>query len=457
MHPALFSPFAGAFTRAPHVLRLPVIAPRHGVDGPPDLALDMRFVMYGGALVILISFVGLAIIWTTPRSESRTSGRPLPRWIQRAADAGATRFCLRAIGLLLLGTTVAVATLGPQDPLRNPAPTWFYVWFWVGLALLSAVFGPFWRVVNPIRTLAAFAARLAPRSRPLPDRLGYWPAAIGLGAFLWIELVYDNGSAPEAVPAFIIGYVTVHTVLGATFGQQWFERADGFEVYSTLLGHMSPIGRRQDGRWVVRNPLVSLAGVPRRRGLTVFIAVLLGGAAFDGLSRTDRWTEFVTRHAESPSAEGLLGTCGLLGAILLVVVSFRAAIRSMPVGGSGEGMEQHLAPSLLPIVLGYTLAHYFSSVIFQGQAGYLLATDPLGLGVDLLGMAGASIDYTVVGPATIAAVQVGSIIAGHLLGVITFHDQALVALPNKDRRRSQLPLLAVMVAYTIGGIALIAG
>lgn len=431
-------------------------APGHGIDGPRDLELSLRFAMYGGALVVLISFVALTSLWSTPRPRLRSSGHPLPLWIQRAADAAAARTCLRAIGLVLLGVTVTVATVGPQDPMRNPAPTWLYVWFWVGLAAVSAVFGPVWRAMNPLRPLAAFAARMTTRSRPLPDRLGYWPAAIGLGLFLWVELVYDEAAVPATIAAFVAAYTVVHTVLGAIFGQQWFERADGFEVYSRLLGHLSPIGRRQDRCLVVRNPLVSLAAVPSGPGLIAVIAVLLGGTAFDGFSRSRRWTQIVTGYMGSPSMGALPATSGLLAAIALVAMSYMAAIRSIP-AGVGRDLEQRFAPSLLPIALGYTVAHYFTSAIVQGQAGYLLATDPLGLGWDLLGLTGTSMDYTVVGPAAIASVQVGSIIAGHVLGMIAAHDQALVALPEQHRRRSQLPLAAVMVAYTTGGIALIAG
>ena len=38
-------------------------------------------------------------------------------------------------------------------------------------------------------------------------------------------------------------------------------RGDGFEVYSTLVGRLSPFGRRTDGRLVVRNPLENLDGL----------------------------------------------------------------------------------------------------------------------------------------------------------------------------------------------------
>jgi hypothetical protein len=44
--------------------------------------------------------------------------------------------------------------------------------------------------------------------------------------------------------------------------------------------------------------------------------------------------------------------------------------------------------TLLPIAVGYTLAHYFSLLVLQGQNGYIRASDPSGQGWDLFGTAG---------------------------------------------------------------------
>lgn len=74
-------------------------------------------------------------------------------------------------------------------------------------------------------------------------------------------------------------------------------------------------------------------------------------------------------------------------------------------------------PSLVPIAVGYTIAHYFSLFVFQGQAGYFLATDPFGTGADLLGTKDWAINYLLVSTAAIALVQVGAIVFGHVAGV----------------------------------------
>jgi hypothetical protein len=113
--------------------------------------------------------------------------------------------------------------------------------------------------------------------------------------------------------------------------------------------------------------------------------------------------------------------------------------------------------SLVPIALAYAVAHYFSLLVLEGQAALALVSDPFGQGWDLFGTADWSIDYTLVSPNTIAYVQVGAIVAGHVAGVVLAHDRALARLPKAVATRSQYPLLAVMVAYTVGGLGLLLG
>lgn len=108
-------------------------------------------------------------------------------------------------------------------------------------------------------------------------------------------------------------------------------------------------------------------------------------------------------------------------------------------------------------MVGYTVAQYFSFAVFQGQAGWLLATDPFGLGWDLLGTAGMSIDYTAASTTAIALVQVGAIVLGHIAGVTSAHDRAVGIVRGLYVRVGQYPMLAVMVACTATGIALVSG
>ena len=438
----------------------------HGIGSRSDLPVPLWMAQYGGAAALVVSFVVLVAFWRLPRFEDPDAGHPLPGLVQRIVDAPATRLALRLLGLVMGAAIILVAVLGPPSPAANPAPTWLYVWFWVGLVPASLLLGPVWRALNPLRTLTMVISRLvgdrdAELVRPLPPGLGYWPAVVGLLAFVWLELVYRNAALPMTVAWFLLAYSAVNLFAGALYGPAWHDRGDAFEVYSTLVGHMSPFGRRSDGRLVVRNPLRGLSSIEPAPGLVAVVCTLLGSTAFDGLTRTRLWTNLSLTGGLLANA--LIGTAGLLAMVGLVysvyVAAVRASARYLPRGQRQrrEQLEARFVTSLLPISVGYTIAHYFSLFLFQGQAGYILASDPFAHGWNLFGTADWRISYTIISTAAIALIQVGAIVTGHVLGVVVAHDRAMGTFSGKSKTDAQYPLLVVMVTYTTIGIALLVG
>jgi len=103
------------------------------------------------------------------------------------------------------------------------------------------------------------------------------------------------------------------------------------------------------------------------------------------------------------------------------------------------------------------IAHYFPFFVFEGQDALILASDPLANGSDLLGTAGRKINYAVLSAGTIAVVQVAAIVAGHIIGVISAHDRAVRLFPPRRAVAGQLPLLILMIGYTLGGLLLLFG
>lgn len=429
----------------------------HGLGSRSDLPIPLWLAVCAGAVAVTASFVVLAATWRTPRLRGAAAGRSLLT-LQRLVDARPVCTGLRVLGLLLLTCFLMVAWLGPDDNGRhNPAPTWFYVWFWVGLVPMSTLLGPIWRALNPLRLLAALAhALLRLPHRAIPARIAGWPAEAGLIAFLWLELVSDNAASPRAVATFVTFYACVHVGAGAVYGQAWFSRNDAFEVYSELLSRAAPLGRRPDGQLVLRNPLDGLTGAPREPDVTPVILILLGSTAFDGSTRTFLWAQLVADTSRMTYL--VLGTAGLLTAIAITVLSYGLAVtltrRHLHHTRDAYAEFGH---SLIPIAVGYAVAHYFSFALFQGQQGVLLATDPLSRGWDLLGLEGTRVNYTLMSSDAIAFVQTGAIVLGHIVGLIVAHDRALSLLPRRHARSGQCPMLAVMVVYTTVGIALLAG
>jgi len=428
----------------------------HGVGERADLPVPLALALYGAGSAVVLSFLALVLLWRTPRLRGDAAGRPLPGPLAALVDGPVLRPVLRAVVLAVTLLVVVVALAGPASANDNLAPYALYVTLWVGLVPASLLLGPVWRAVNPLRTLHAGLERLtgpAPAAHRLPA-LGYWPAAVALLCFVWLELVLPGRAEPRTVGVFLVLYGVVQLVAALWFGERWFARGDGFEVYSTLLGRLSPFGRREDGRLVLRSPLDGLDGLRAERGLVAVVLVLVGSTGFDGLSRTQFWQ---SGPGEDAYLSAVPGTVGLLAVIALAALLFVGATAA---GAAVTGARGRLQPatyvhSLVPIAAGYAIAHYFSLLLLDGQATWILASNPFAVaGVDLFGTYGRAIDYTTVSPRTIANVQVGAIVLGHVVGVVLAHDRAVRESPRRPTL-GQVPLVAVMVAFTVGGLALL--
>jgi hypothetical protein len=430
----------------------------HGVGSRQDLPLPFGLAVAGAATALIVSFVALAVLWREPRLDGAHAGRLLPPRVATVIDSGATRTVLVVLGALI-SAYAAIGLIFGKDDADNPTPFVIYVLLWVGLVPLSVLLGPVWRWLNPVRHLHGAVMRLVgldPREGavPLPRGLGYWPAALGLLAFTWLELVAPDNATLPVLRLAVLVHVTVQLVGGFLTGSRWFDRGDPFEVWSALFGRLSPFGRRADGRLVVRSPLAGLDGLPAAPGLPATVAVMLGTTAYDGASNAPAWFTFVQ---SSPLPQTLAETLGLFGVVLAVGLLYAGGTAwAGRVGGLGaRGMPAAFAHSLVPIALGYVVAHYWSLLVLEGQNAFVHLSDPLGNGSDWLGLADHQANTALLQPTLVAVVQVVAVVTGHVLGVVLAHDRAVRLFPHRRAMLGQLPLLALMVAYTCGGLALL--
>ncbi|MEU2119019.1 hypothetical protein ABZ567_25995 [Streptomyces sp. NPDC016459] len=413
----------------------------HGVGSRHDLPLSPFYAYAGAFAALLVSFLALGLLWSTSRFRGDLAGRPLPAVLQRMADAPATRTALRLLGTATALVFLLHLLLGPDDPDRNPAAGALYVLLWVGLVPASLLLGPVWRLLNPLRALLALHPPRSPR--PLPAALGIRPAAAGLLLFTWLELVApDNTSSATLLIA-----LTVHTgvhLLGATrYGDPWFAHADPFEVYSSLLARLSPLGRRADGRLVLRSPFHGLDATPRIPGLVATVCVLLGSTAYDGLSDNPRWITTLQTSSLGPTPTA---TLGLLATVALAAVCYglcAGVLRLM--NPTLTTPLTSFAHSLLPVALGYLVAHYFSLFVTEGPRMVIMAG----------GTDNALAPAPFLNPGGLATLQVAAIVTGHVLGVVAAHDRSVRLFPPDRAVAGQLPLFALMIAYTLGGIGLL--
>ena len=432
----------------------PAVLPAHGVGNRADLPLPFEALVIGAALALFVSFVGLAFLWREPRLRPE-DGWPVPGGVQSVLDARWFRGTLAGLTLLLTGWFLLALIFGADDA-NNPVPYVVYVWLWVGMPFLSLVVGALWAVVNPMRWLHRGIAALAriPRDFTLTDAdVGFWPAAVGLFAFTWLELVAPDRTTLLVLRVAVGLFVLVSIVGSLTFGERWFREGDPFEVLSRLYGRLSPLGRRPDGRLVLRTPVHGPSLMAPRRGLLATAAVMLGGTAFDSLSAEIRYAGWV----QSTPAPDLVRTATLLAVVLLVggalhlAAAVSAGLSHVPV----RGVAADLAPSLLPIAAGYLVAHYYSLLAFQGPRTLALLSDPLGTGANWLGTAGVTPWDWLIQPTLVAVVQAGSIVLGHVLGVVVAHERAIRILPHRAAVVGQVPLMVLMILYTVGGLSLL--
>jgi hypothetical protein len=436
------------------------LLPTHGVGSRQDLPIPFRYALIGAAVALLVSFLALAVLWKTPKLRGAAAGVAWPSPLAKAADAGVTRGLLRALGLVLTGIFLFALLAGP-DVEQNPSAGIIYVVFWVGtLVIASVVFGPVWRLLNPLRTihlLACRALRADPRNGvvKLSPRIGRWPAALAILSFAWLELVAPNRDTLFVLRTYVLLYA-VWVLWGAALcGERWFAAADGFEVMSSTYARISPLGRRADGRLVLRSPLDGLSGMPHVPGTAAVVSVLLGTTAFDGMSAATWWYPRVRDSSLPPE---VWGTGGLFGMVLLVGTTYALACRWSARLGRIAGdrpMTGELAHSVVPIALGYSFAHYYSLVVVAGQLTFIQLSDPLVHGDNWLGLSDRQASYALVGATLVAVLQVVSVVTGHIVGVVLAHDRT-IALAGPGRAVvAQLPVLILMVGYTLGGLTLL--
>jgi hypothetical protein len=185
------------------------------------------------------------------------------------------------------------------------------------------------------------------------------------------------------------------------------------------------------------------------------VAALLGSTAFDSFTNTSWWIKGV-QNSNLPTVAW--GTAGLLAMIIIVFVSFSLGAAWMGRYGDrpATAYPRLMVGSLLPIVLGYVVAHYATLFIVEGQRTAINFSDPLGRGWNVFGSAEMGVNSAVFNhPTAIALVQLVAIVGGHVFGIVCAHEKAVALLPLDRAVRGQLPLLLVMVGYTCAGLVLL--
>ena len=214
-------------------------------------------------------------------------------------------------------------------------------------------------------------------------------------------------------------------------------------------------GGRRNGLLVIRSPLANLDTTPPTAGLIGVIAVLFGSTAFDAFRDSTRWLTFIQGTGYSTYLQnnlGLLAFCVAVGAILGIACISTGVGPEIP----RTQLPDQFAFSVIPIVVGYIVAHYLSYFVEIGTQTLVLASDPLSNGSNLFGTGTLTVPYWLsYHPTFLADSKVVAVVAGHVLGVIAAHERAIKILPKKHQVTGQIPLLLAMIVFTVGGLFLL--
>ena len=177
---------------------------------------------------------------------------------------------------------------------------------------------------------------------PYPAALGRWPAALGILAFAWFELVFADRARPEQPRASLaLAYAAVQLVGMSLYGiAPWTRYGDAFGVYFGLFARMSPL-RWERGALYRRLPLSGLTTLDAVPGTVALLCTMIGTTSFDGFSAGPVWGEIAPRMTDSLRNIGFSQATALEIAFtigLIVVVALVAGL--VPARRRGHAQRQ---------------------------------------------------------------------------------------------------------------------
>jgi hypothetical protein len=467
-------------------------ATAHGFGQRFDLPLPLWLWVTGAGATIVLTFVLMALFVKEGRATSAYPRLDLFRFgfVRRIATSSVVT-AIRIVAVLLFVLTVCAGLFGSQDPYSNLITPMVWVAWWVGVAFVCALVGDVWTLINPWRTVFAWAetaygAMTGGRCLSLrlryPEWLGCWPAvAIFLG-FAWAELIWADKNVPSRLAAVLLGYSVFTWFAMFAFGRErWLSSGEAFSIAFGVLGRFAPLGFADASP---DNPHPQLELRPYGAGLMTprpvswsfmaFVVLMLATVTFDGFQETALMQRIDTGAQMSHAMASLLFDLSELGldesrvihtfTLLAVAATFLAvfwatnwiSLRWPRPWTRSDGTEREMTAglaarsfilTLVPIAVAYHLSHYFSLLLTAGQFIVSLASDPFGWGWNLFGTAGYKVNLAIVSPYLFWYAAVSIIVIGHVIAVYLAHSVAL-RLFGRQAFMREIPMVLLMVSYT---------
>lgn len=458
------------------------------------LPVPIWLYLYGGVTVVLISFLLIGVFIRQPKSGMNYPSTKLT--FLSFLDNATLIYIIKLFSIMIFPLIIFAGFFGNSESVLNFATVFVWIIFLLGFTYFTALFGNLWEIINPWKILSEVYETVTEKQikglKKYPSFLGVLPAFIFYFLFIQAELL-GNGANPYFLSTMIIIYSLVTFIGIWLFGKNtWLSHGEFLTLFYRLISKCSILEKRKDG-WYLRPPFVGLLGAsdnrhaelgsashtinskfPIRSGMTkknfpafsptliIFILFMLSSTAFDGFRATQSWWNL---YAIFLPLEPLFGTQGsqIIQSFLLFLspfffmVFFLITIFIMKLLVKTKSTFLQLSNtfifSLIPIALVYHIAHYYTLLFIQGQSMISLISDPLNRGWNLFGTINYTVNPGIFGANVVWNTQVFFIVSGHIAAVYMGHVIALKVFPKqKDALISQIPMLILMVFYTMFGL-----
>jgi len=401
------------------------------------------FLLTGGAVIAASGMLSMLVTDRAFLEEIHTWSLPVPgtetvrTWLGRLGSAGAA---------IVLALVVYNGLTGPPLGSASLAVLVVFVGARAGLTMVAYAVGNPWPAIDPWRRVAA---ALPNGFVEYPADWERWPAVAALLALIYAEIVTPLTQSPATLAWAVLAY-SAFTLAGAVAvgPDAWVRNADPVSAWFRFYGAVGPLQRTGEG-WSLRAPGSRLREADLVTDLSdiAFVVLLVWELTLSGFVVTppgETVVEALVGVGLPPVVAYLLlllaGFALFLGAYLLAARRSRERATTYL---TARYLAVRFAPSLLAIAGGYHLAHYFAFFVSQTPSLWTALANPLS--------PPAPPAFTrLVLPGWFGTLDIGFVLAGHVLAVWAAHATSFDLFPGRLQAiRSQIPFIAVMVAYTM--------
>lgn len=437
-----------------------------------NLPVPFWLYLYGGVIALIASFLIIGYFVGEKNNKINFPKKNISNvFIFTFLKRSFAMYTLQGSSVFLLFLTILTGIVGVNSSELNFNMTFFWIFFVLGLTYLTAFIGNIYYFLNPWKIMVIWVEKITGKevssSINYSSRLGYYPALLFYFIFIWIELFGKTN--PFSLSFLLIIYTLVNFMGVILLGKMnWFKYCEFFSVFFNLIGKIAPI-QYKNNKIFLQSPFVGLLETKAEHfSLLLFILFMLSSTAFDGFSVTVVWfTNYWGVFANI--LEPALGEFGytvfetinlIFSPVIFLIIYFVLIYLAKYLTKTKDSLNSLLltfAYTLVPIGLVYNISHYYNLLLYQGQEMIKIVSDPFAWGWNIFNTKSYVVNIAFVDAGITWHVQVAMILIGHIASVYLAHIVAIRTFPShKQAFLSQIPMLMLMVGYTVIGLWILA-